>query len=61
MRSQAQFHRHRGQQRVPTSFLQEALVPVPPLEEQRRIVDLLARAEGIVRLRREARERKAAG
>ena len=48
-----------GQQRVPTSFLQEALVPVPPLEEQRRIVDLLARAEGIVRLRREA-QRKAA-
>lgn len=35
------------------------LVPVPPLAEQRRIVDLLSRAEGIVRLRREA-ERKAA-
>ncbi|MFO1294727.1 MAG: restriction endonuclease subunit S [Rubrivivax sp.] len=48
-----------GQQRVPASFLQDALVPVPPLDEQRRIVDLLARAEGIVRLRREAR-RKAA-
>lgn len=29
-------------------------VPLPPLPEQRRIVDLLARAEGIVRLRREA-------
>lgn len=38
----------------------EALpVPVPTLDEQRRIVDLLARAEGIVRLRREA-EKKAA-
>lgn len=38
----------------------EALpVLVPPLPEQRRIVDLLARAEGIVRLRREA-EQKAA-
>lgn len=48
-----------GQQRVPTSFLQEALVPVPPLEEQRRIVDLLARAEGIVRLRREAQQKAA--
>lgn len=34
-------------------------VPVPPLNEQRRIVDLLSRAEGIVRLRREA-ENKAA-
>lgn len=34
-------------------------VPVPPLPEQRRIVDLLSRAEGIVRLRREA-EKKAA-
>jgi type I restriction enzyme S subunit len=34
-------------------------VPVPPLPEQRSIVDLLSRAEGIVRLRREA-EKKAA-
>lgn len=30
-------------------------IPVPPLDEQRRRVDLLSRAEGIVRLRREAR------
>lgn len=34
-------------------------IPVPPLPEQRRIVDILSRAEGIVRLRREA-EKKAA-
>lgn len=34
-------------------------VAVPPLPEQRRIVDLLSRVEGIVRLRREA-EKKAA-
>jgi type I restriction enzyme S subunit len=34
-------------------------VNVPPLPEQRRIVDLLSRAEGIFRLRREA-EKKAA-
>ncbi len=34
-------------------------VPVPSLHEQRRIVELLSRAEGIVRLRREA-EKKAA-
>lgn len=48
-----------GQQRVPTTFLASATLPVPPLPEQRRIVDLLARAEGIIRLRREA-EKKAA-
>ncbi|CAI10556.1 Type I restriction-modification system (specificity subunit) (plasmid) [Aromatoleum aromaticum EbN1] len=48
-----------GQQRVPTTFLSGAEIPVPSLDEQRRIVDLLSRAEGIVRLRREA-QRKAA-
>jgi type I restriction enzyme S subunit len=35
------------------------MITIPPLPEQRRIVDLLSRAEGIVRLRREA-EKKAA-
>ena len=34
-------------------------VNVPPLPEQRRIVDLLSRAEGIVRLRREAEKKTA--
>ncbi len=48
-----------GQQRVPTSFLSSSLIPIPSLTEQRRIVDLLSRAEGIVRLRRKA-EKKAA-
>lgn len=43
-----------GQQRVPVSFLANSELPLPPLPEQRRIVDLLTRAEGIVRLRREA-------
>ncbi len=33
--------------------------PLPPLPEQLRLVDLLSRAEGIVRLRREAREKTA--
>lgn len=42
----------------PADFLR-LIVPLPPLTEQRRIVDLLSRAEGIVRLRREA-EKKAA-
>ena len=48
-----------GQQRVPAAFLQDTLLPVPPLDEQRRVVDVLARAEGIVRLRREAQQKAA--
>ncbi|MDD2754427.1 MAG: restriction endonuclease subunit S [Methanothrix sp.] len=40
----------------PTDFLR-LKVHIPPLEEQRRIVDILARAEGIVRLRREAQKK----
>lgn len=39
--------------------LKSVKIPVPSLLEQRRIVDLLSRAEGIVRLRQEA-EKKAA-
>ena len=34
-------------------------IPLPPLGVQRRIVDLLSRAEGIVRLRREAQKKTA--
>lgn len=34
-------------------------IPVPPMSDQQRIVDLLARAEGIVRLRREAQQKAA--
>ncbi|HRZ59071.1 MAG TPA: restriction endonuclease subunit S [Rubrivivax sp.] len=34
-------------------------LPLPSLREQRRIVDLLGRAEGIVRLRREAQQKAA--
>lgn len=48
-----------GQQRVPTSFLQNALIPVPSRAEQQRIVDLLSRAEGIGRLRRQAQQKAA--
>ena len=44
---------------LPTSLIKSAQIPLPSLPEQRRIVDLLSRAEGIVRLRREA-QRKAA-
>ncbi len=40
--------------------LEEFPVPVPPMAEQRRVVDLLSRAEGIVRLRRQAQQKAAA-
>ncbi len=42
-----------------SGFIENLLVPVPPLDAQRLVVDILSRAEGIVRLRREA-ELKAA-
>lgn len=42
-----------------SSELRRLKMPLPELPEQRRIVDILSRAEGIVRLRREA-EKKAA-
>jgi type I restriction enzyme S subunit len=45
-----------GQQRVPGTFLEELTIPLPPLPEQRRIADLLARADRLRRLRRYARE-----
>ncbi len=44
---------------VVRSDFESTHVAVPPLDEQRRIVDLLSRAEGIVKLRRDA-EKKAA-
>ena len=34
-------------------------IPLPPIDEQRRIIDLLSRVEGIVRLRREAQKKAA--
>lgn len=39
---------------IQSGFIESLMVPLPALPEQRRIVDLLSRAEGIVRLRREA-------
>lgn len=44
---------------VQSGFMENLRVPMHSLAQQRRIVDLLTRAEGIVRLRREA-QRKAA-
>ena len=43
-----------GQQRVPRSFMEHALVALPPLSEQREIVRVLNRAARIERLRAEA-------
>lgn len=48
-----------AQPNISQKIVRELLIPIPPIPEQRRIVDLLSRAEGIVRLRREA-EKKAA-
>ena len=40
--------------RADMDFVLGMELPLPPLDEQRRIVDLLSRAEGIVRMQREA-------
>ena len=45
--------------RADMDFVLSLSMLLPPIEEQRRIVDLLARAEGIVRLRREAQQKAA--
>ena len=45
-----------GQQRVPRSFMERAAIPLPPLDEQRRIVDILNRTARIERLRAKATE-----
>lgn len=44
---------------LPTSLIKTAQIPLPALAEQQNIVDLLSRAEGIVRLRREAQAKAA--
>lgn len=43
-----------GQQRVPKDFLSRVQLPIPPLDEQRRIVDILGHASSIRRLREQA-------
>jgi len=45
-----------GQQRVPTRFLQEVMIPLPPLPDQKRIATILAKADRLRRLRRTARD-----
>lgn len=59
-RTQGTFHFRGavGQQRVPVEYLENAQIPLPPLDEQRRIVgrikDCLSRVEEIERLRQES-------
>ena len=48
-----------AQPNINQGILKNLNIPIPPLHEQRRIVDLLSRAEGIVRLRREAEKKTA--
>jgi type I restriction enzyme S subunit len=43
-----------GQQRVPASFFERFKIPLPPLPEQRRIADILDKADAIRRKRQEA-------
>lgn len=43
--------------RADMEFVLSLPIGLPPIDEQRRIVDLLARAEGIIRLRREAQQK----
>lgn len=53
-RAKVNFTGTAGQQRVPTLFLQKYPIHLPPIDEQRRIVDILNRAQGIQKLRRQA-------
>ena len=45
-----------GQQRLPKYYLENAMIPVPPIEIQRRIVAILDKAEETKRLRAKADE-----
>lgn len=45
-----------GQRRVPGKFLEETIIPLPPLDEQKRIAAILSKADRLRRLRRYARE-----
>jgi type I restriction enzyme S subunit len=46
-----------GQRRVPRQFLEDLTIPLPPLDEQRRIAAILDQADDLRRKRREALER----
>jgi type I restriction enzyme, S subunit len=48
-----------AQPNISQKIVRELRLPIPPLNEQRRVVDLLSRAESIVRLRDEAHKKAA--
>lgn len=49
----------KSRERARADAIADLEIPLPPLKEQRQTVDLLLRAEGIVRLRREAQKKAA--
>ncbi|MBI3938774.1 MAG: restriction endonuclease subunit S [Betaproteobacteria bacterium] len=56
-RAKRNFRGAAGQQRVPADFLAREVIPLPAVTQQRRIVDILSRAEGIIRLQHRAAEK----
>lgn len=50
------FHGTAGQQRVPSDFLDQLKLPLPPLPEQQRIAAILQKADRLRSLRRYARQ-----
>ncbi len=54
--AKASFTGSAGQQRVSRQFMETVQIPVPSLSEQRRIIDILKRADGIRRLRKQAQD-----
>jgi type I restriction enzyme S subunit len=56
-KARANFTGTAGQQRVPRDFLENYCLPLPPLDEQQRIVDILDRAASIQHLRQAADEK----
>jgi type I restriction enzyme, S subunit len=55
--AKANFTGTAGQQRVPTDFMKSVAIPLPPLDEQHRIVRILDEAEALRQLRARADER----
>jgi len=58
--AEASFTGSAGQQRVPADFLKTFPIPVPPLADQARIVNLLDKADELRKLRAQADRRTAA-
>ena len=57
--AKASFTGTAGQQRVPADFFKQTLLPVPPMQEQERIVRILDEADQLRRLRAETDRRTA--